>query len=256
MKKIFSFWVLIFFFILNADEAQLKPKYGPQKAPAALPLSQDNNFFRENPAPDFWALIPYYVPQMTPYSCSAASISIVLNGAKSKIIRTEDDKNISEMEILEKVNVENFKELLSEKGFKGRRGVSIEALGKVVEASLKAFDIPYLSVHVEALNKDMPDIEEKKKRLLEVMEKSEKSGRDFIIAHFNQSVFTDSASGAHISPVGAFDNKNKRVLILDVDREWYEPYWVSFDTFFKGLSEPSQLYGGYDKGGYVWISLK
>jgi len=258
MKKIFFLLLIItaFFSLSDDNDSSPKLKYGTEKAPLASPLSRDNHFFQENPAPDFWALIPYYMPQMTPYSCSAASISIVLNGAKSKGIRRDNEANISEKEILKKVNVENFRELLSEKGFEGRHGLSIEALGKVVEASLKAFDIPYIFIKTEALSNKMPDIDSKKARLLEILEENEKSGRDFIIAHFNQGVFTDSYFGAHISPVGAFDNKNKRVLILDVDREWYEPYWISFDTFFKGLSEPSKLYGGYGNGGYVWVKLK
>ena len=172
MKKIFFLLLIItaFFSLSDDNDSSPKLKYGTEKAPLASPLSRDNHFFQENPAPDFWALIPYYMPQMTPYSCSAASISIVLNGAKSKGIRRDNEANISEKEILKKVNVENFRELLSEKGFEGRHGLSIEALGKVVEASLKAFDIPYIFIKTEALSNKMPDIDSKKARLLEILE--------------------------------------------------------------------------------------
>ena len=62
----------------------------------------------------------------------------------------------------------------------------------------------------------------------------------------------------HISPVGSFDPKNMTVTVLDVDSSQENPYRVTFDTFYSGLSSD---YGhifrpfGYGSGGYVFIRL-
>src|SRR3712207_8995568 len=36
---------------------------------------------------------------------------------------------------------------------------------------------------------------------------------------------TGDWDGPHISPIGAYDAQRHQVLILDVDRQWYVPYW-------------------------------
>jgi Phytochelatin synthase len=38
-------------------------------------------------------------------------------------------------------------------------------------------------------------------------------------------VLTGDWDGPHISPIGAYDRDARQVLIMDVDREWYVPYW-------------------------------
>ena len=79
------------------------------------------------------------------------------------------------------------------------------------------------------------------------MIENEKSPNDFIVANFNQKVFTVDTDAGHIAPVGAYDAEKRRVLILDPDREWYEPYWVSEERFIEGMntkdSENNQFRG-------------
>ena len=57
----------------------------------------------------------------------------------------------------------------------------------------------------------------------------------------------------HISPIGAYDKTHMRVLIMDVDREWYEPYWVSDERLLLAMSKKTEKYGF---GGYLWIKEK
>ena len=61
------------------------PKYGPY----AIPLSKNTNrdYFTAGKAVDFWALIPYYVPQENDSSCSSAALVTVLNAARRKACR-------------------------------------------------------------------------------------------------------------------------------------------------------------------------
>jgi len=67
-----------------------------------------------------------------------------------------------------------------------------------------------------------------------------------------QGVFTGDYFGGHISPIGAFDPVGSRVLILDVDKDTENPYWVPFELFFEGLVGESKTIGPKG-GGYVSI---
>ena len=44
----------------------LKPKFGPH----AVPIQQSHEYLRTHEAPDYWALSPFYVPQISNSACS------------------------------------------------------------------------------------------------------------------------------------------------------------------------------------------
>lgn len=224
-----------------------RPKYGPAGNPRATSLPSSREYFQspKHPAPDFWALIGYYVPQFNGYSCSAASVSMVINAAQAGKPKTADDKVISQQELLDKVTTEHWKERLSPKGFHGEYGTSLDQLRSIVESAFKTYGfkkVTVRAVHVENTSSDV------KRELVKILRQNEKSNGDFVIANFDQRIFTDDAEVGHIAPVGAFDEEKERVLILDPDREYYEPYWVSLDTFLSGMAtkdSQSKLNRGY-----------
>src|SRR6266849_4120073 len=55
-----------------------KPKFGPY----ATPILQSHDYLRTHRAPDYWALSPYYVPQVTRSSCSLATVATLLNALR------------------------------------------------------------------------------------------------------------------------------------------------------------------------------
>ena len=55
-----------------------KPKFGPH----ATTILQSHQYLRTHRAPDYWALSPYYVPQVTRASCSLATVTILLNALR------------------------------------------------------------------------------------------------------------------------------------------------------------------------------
>ena len=55
-----------------------KPKY----VSTTLRISKHHDYFQKNKAPDFWALIPYYVHQQDGSACGIASTTILLNAAR------------------------------------------------------------------------------------------------------------------------------------------------------------------------------
>ena len=56
-----------------------------------------------------------------------------------------------------------------------------------------------------------------------------------MLAYFNQGVLTGDWDGPHISPIGAYDGSAREVLIMDVDREWYVPYWSPDEKLLEAM---------------------
>src|SRR5215207_4558298 len=55
-----------------------KPKFGPE----AVPIFQDTAYLREAPAPDYWNLSPFYIPQRGSSDCSLAAIVMAVNALR------------------------------------------------------------------------------------------------------------------------------------------------------------------------------
>ncbi|MCM2279961.1 MAG: phytochelatin synthase family protein [Oligoflexia bacterium] len=232
MGKFHGFSFRIFFLLVlaapfaraeEANPAVSKPKYGSE----ATLLSRAQEHVRQKPAPDFWALIPYYASQSNDASCSLASVTMVVNAARAHRNLGAEDELATQSGLLSRVKNPAWK-----RGLNGlRAGVTLGELASVLADGLKAYGVTPLSV--EAMNVEGAASLAKVRQALE---ENEKSDADFIIANFDQKAFTSDASVGHIAPVGAYDAARGRVLILDPDRTWYEPYWVSLETFVRGMA--------------------
>jgi hypothetical protein len=199
-------------------------------------------------------MLTFYLRQLNPYSCSVASVSIVLNTILARMNKTHMSIPIDQEQLLLKVPTANWKEKVSIPGFQGKHGLSIQELGMVVKATLKAFEIPYKKINTIPIHERLKNLKKEKSLLFSLLMKFCKEKNHYIIAHFTQGVYTGDWFGGHISPVGSFDPENRRVLILDVDEHIDAPYWVSFDIFFEGLVGKTKTIGPKE-GGYVSISI-
>lgn len=193
--------------------------------------------------------MPHYVPQMNDYACSAASVAMAVNAA----VRTgrplgNEDRNISQQALLDRVSAEHWKERMSPLGHLGRHGLSLAQLESVAQAALRAFGAPKASTRAVAADGS----EEGLAAFRAALARNERSGRDAILVHFAQDEVTAAPGGPypHISPLGAYDEARRRVLVLDVDREWYEPYWVADDVLFRAMSKKTLAFGA---GGYALL---
>lgn len=223
------------------------PKYGPAEAPRAIPLSRDHDYLRRAPAPDFWALIPYYVPQLNEAACSVASVAMVVNAAvRAGRPLGNEDRNVTQQALLDKVRDAQWKERVSAGNLPLRHGLTLAQLGEVTAASLQAFGDANAAVATVPADGSSEGLA----RFRATLAANETSAREALLLHFVQDELTDAPGGPypHISPVGAYDAEHRRVLILDVDREWYEPYWVSDEVLWRALSRKTIWFGA---GGYV-----
>lgn len=241
MRASFGFVPLILLVSSLAALAADKPKYGPE----ATRLSLSHAYFQSHAAPDYWAISPYYVGQRDEKSCSLASVTMIVNAARVQKNLTAEDELATQPQVLKKTGDARWEHDLGTLG----RGVTLDELGKFTEEALKAYGVAPKKVEVLHAS-TTPEF---RQALLEILTENEKSSRDFVIANFIQGAYTGDADVGHISPIGAFDAKNERVLVLDPDRQWYEPYWVSLTTFIRGMSTQDSVSG--KTRGLVWIQL-
>jgi hypothetical protein len=227
------------------------PKYGPSGSPRAAPLSADHAYLAAAPAPDFWALMPHYGGQMNDFACSAASVAMVINAA----VRTgrplsNEDRNITQQVLLDRVAAEHWKARVSSLGYWGRHGLNLAQLEVVAQAALRSFGASQSSARATPADGSEAGLEGFRRALAQ----NERSARDAMLLHFVQDEVTAAPGGPypHISPVGAYDEARRRVLVLDVDREWYEPYWVADDVLYRAMSKKTLAFGA---GGYVQVDF-
>ena len=223
-------------------ESSPKPKYGPE----ATTLTRSHEYFRRADAPDFWALIPYYTAQQTGSACSLASVTMVMNGARSMKKLTVDDELVTQDSLLKKTGSTLWQRATAAKlGF----GVTLDQLGELVGQSFKAYG--FNGAKVEVVHAE--NAQDIKTRLHQALVENEKSSNDFIIINFNQKIYTGDAEVGHIAPIAAYDAVKKKVLVLDPDRQWYEPYWVSEETLLAGMATKDTMAG--KNRGFVWVKF-
>lgn len=234
--------------LLIAQLCLAEPDPAPKYINTTKRLFHAHEYVQKNGAPDFWGLMPYYLPQQTGSACSIASVVMVLNAARAKQDLGAKDTLITQQNIFDKVKNKTWKKAVSS----GGGGVTLDELGKYVLESAKVYG--FANGKLDIVHADPKNLEIKAK-LHEALVANEKNANDFIIVNFLQSEYTGDPEGAvgHIAPVAAYDEKNSRVLIFDPDREYYEPYWVSEDTLLKGMMTTDKTSG--KSRGFIWIRL-
>jgi hypothetical protein len=218
--------------------AKDKPKYGKN----TIPLAEDSTYFRNASKSDFWKLIPYYVPQHNDKACGVASSIMVLNALFASERNTADSKNVDVEEIFKLAPA--YKKNTGTKG----KGFTLDELGETLTHLLESSPGGPYTVAVERF--DGKDKKTEMKRLEKLLAANEKNPSNFILANFLQSVLTGDPEGSvgHLSPIGAYDSKKKRVLILDPDRKYYQPYWVPYEKLFDAINTTDPSGGGHKRG--------
>ena len=224
--------------------SRVLPVYKAKYSPMAMPLSMSHEYMRESPAMDYWALSPYYTAQQTDSACSLATVTMIVNAARSGTTLTASDELVTQDGLLKRVQNKKWERAVAPNG----PGVSLDELSTFLEASLRAYGVNNFDIETVHVSDIAPATSDKLHRILLA---TEASARTFVIAQFIQGAYTGDAEVGHIAPVAAFDAKRGRVLIMDPDRQRYEPYWVSEDQFLKGMASQDL---GHSRG-YLWLQI-
>lgn len=227
-----------------AEEAP-KPKFGPE----AVPIFQENTYLRQAPAPDYWNLSPFYIPQRTSSDCSLAAIVMAVNALRG-LPANADQQLITENTLMSGVGDQKWMTEVTEDG----SGVTFDETQRYLRAALDHFELADATLKVVSTTvADAPTLDGLRRALTE----NEATSANVMLVYFNQGVITGDWDGPHISAIGAYDAAKDRVLLMDVDRDWYVPYWTSTETLLAALVKPSPadqgvLAGG--TGGYLLAS--
>lgn len=230
-----------------------RPKYGPDATP--LSAMSNGDYFRNNRAPDYWTLAPYYVPQVTERGCSAANLSMVLNAARVGMQLTAGDRLVTFQSLLEKYVDENYRKAVLGKTLFPGTNFSNQNLTRLLNEAARKLNVPNARPRAEFFGIDQADRAEGRRRLREALERNEKSADDYILFSFVQGTVTgDPEGGAHVATVGAYDAKKNLVLVMDPDREWYEPYWTPLDKLFDAVADPKS--DSRKEAGWIYFKIR
>jgi hypothetical protein len=228
----------------SAREAKLK--FGPD----AVSIERSHAYLQRHAAPDYWRLSPYYMPQETDSGCSLAAVTMLLNALRG-LPALDKDQLVTQDGVLRAVASRRWARQTAQ----GGSGVTFAALSRYLRLSLDAF---HLDADIEVL-KPADRSAATLDRLRRMLAANERTDRDIILAYFNQGVLTGSWDGPHISPIGAYDAARGDVLIMDVDRRWYIPYWASDKKVLEAMLRPAPANQGTlagETGGLVRVILK
>lgn len=217
---------------------QATPPVSSKYVPGVQSILESHKYLQEHPAPVYWKISPFYMPQRNESSCSLATATMVVNALRS---HQSNPALVTQNGLLDKVNDASWKKGVAE----GGEGVSLDQLGAFISKSLNAYDIKPFSVQVIHTDNTAKDTAE---TLHNYLLDSETRGNSFIIVNFDQKFFSTLMKGGHFSPVGAYDAQKKRVLLMDPDREVFEPYWVPEALLLKGMAsrdDETRQFRGY-----------
>ena len=228
---------------LLAQEADDYPKLGPN----AVAITQDNTYLRAKDAPDYWAFSAFVKPQFTTSACSIAAVTAALNGIMGQP-EWASETIMTQQALLELTGNADWATLSAE----GGDGVTFQQL---VDFTTQAVSAVGLDRSVMQFNPTLVS-DLARTRLVDMLIENEASSDNAILVYFNQGVVTDDWDGPHVALVGAYDAEQERVLILEVDQEWYIPYWTSVDTLLDAIVKPTSAEHGPlegETGGFVMI---
>jgi len=204
-----------------------KPKLGPD----AVPLTVDHAYLAEAPAPDYWAFAPFVKPQFTSSACSVAAVTAALNGLRG-LPALADQPVLTQPALLDLVGEREWSRLSAEGG-DGVRFDQLEKYARAAAAAAGPADARFESFRPGSADADQLA------RLRELLAQNEASARDVLLVYFNQGVVTGDWDGPHVSLIGAHDAARDRVLVLEVDQEWYVPYWTPVPVLLAAMLKPA-----------------
>jgi len=227
------FRVLAFLVLLAgapAFAAETAPDVLPKLGPKATSIFSEHTYLRVGPAPDYWQLSPFYLPQQGDSDCSLAAAAMAMNALRGLPPDAGTPLVTADSLLTAVANADWTTEAAD-----GGPGVTFEAFAGYLQESLAAEDLANATMEAAQLSDDAAGLA----ALRALLAVNEQSADDVMLVYFNQGVITGDWDGPHISPIGAYDAAADRVLIMDVDRTWYVPYWTDTATLLAAMTRPT-----------------
>lgn len=194
------------------------------------PLAADNAYVRQNPAPNFWALMPHQIHQHTDSSCSLASAVVVLNAARGLAGQNRISGLVSEKGLLDLFDHTDWRAGIAPDG----GGRKLLELADHLEEALAHYGLTGWRVERRIVAEaDAATLATLRADLAAM----EADTGVFPIANFHlDDYYSDGYDIGHFSPLGAYDAARDRVLVLDVYKASYEPAWAPVPHLLKAMA--------------------
>lgn len=216
-------------------------------APWVSLLREDSAYLRGASAPTYWALAPFYVGQFTESACSLASAAMLVNAGRADRGRRAGSKLVTQQALLETVGSELWR---AQVAHDGGRGVGLLQLRDLLAASFAASEVAAGDIEAVPLTQHGA---EHLARFRDTLRACETTPGRFVVANYYMAAVIGRGEYGHFSPIGAYDATRDRVLILDVYRVEFEPYWVPAERLFEGMATINRADG--EPRGYLAIRL-
>ncbi|MEO8667785.1 MAG: phytochelatin synthase family protein [Bauldia sp.] len=226
-----------------AGTALAGAKFGPD----AKIITDNVDYFRRAQAVDYWSLSPFYNGQRTVRGSSAAAAAMAVNALRG-VPPDADDTILGPADLLQQVADQKW---TADVGVSGNDVAFADYLTYLKETMVAT---ALGGVTIEATEpKDAEQLTlDNFRKALSV---NEASANNVLLVYFDRGVVTDGPTRPHYAPVGAYDAINDLVLIMDVDRAYYVPYWVPATTLLVAMF--NQFPSGTQKGksgGYFLVT--
>src|SRR5271170_1196520 len=189
-------------------------------------------------------------PQITDSACSVAAIAMLLNSLRG-VPPHSVDPLVTQQGLLDRVANVRWTTETAQDG----AGVTFDELVADTRASLEAYGLAADLDIFKPQDDSAASLAQVRRLLIE----NELSDRDIVLVYFDQGVLTGDWDGPHISPIATYDADLRHVLIMDVDRQWYIPYWSSDERLLAAMLRPAPASMGVlagQTGGLLRVRLK
>jgi hypothetical protein len=201
-------------------------KYAYAFAPGVTPLRSCHDHFRTNPAPAFWAQLPFHLPQRDDQSCGLASLAQVTSALLARRGRSPVDQD----ELAAALGKPDWTGGATLAELEGHAARAFGAFG--VSAEVTRFHAHALAHELDAFRAALTELEH---------------GSALLIANYLLGPILGVGLGHH-TPVGAYDAGADRVLLLDTFRQGWEPYWAPLELLWAAMTTPDDDAGGAPRG--------
>jgi len=227
--------------ILRAADA-VPPKY----APWLTLLRDDPAHLRRAPAPSYWALAPYHIGQFTDTCCSLATAVMLVNAARGSAHLKSGDKLVTQPDLLAAVGDPDW--IFGCTDPQGH-GASLREMAPILERAYAVSGVTGAAVEMVQTTDPRAAADGFRTALAAI----ERSAATQIALNFDGAPVYGVADYGHFSPAAAYDQARDRLLVLDVDRGWYEPYWVPVEVMLEAMATLSRK--DTTPRGYLRITL-
>lgn len=219
----------------------LPPKY----APWLTLLRDDPAHLRSRPAPSFWALVPYHVGQITETCCSLATATMLINAARGSAHLHAGEKLIRQKDLLAAVNDPDWTFACTDPE---GQGASLREMAPIMARAYSLFGVGAMVELVQ-----ITDAAAAADDFRQALAAIELSAATQLALNFDGAIVYGAADYGHFSPAAAYDERRDRLLVLDVDCDWFEPYWVPVGVMLNAMATASRKDG--TPRGYLKVTL-